>query len=199
MLVESQRAEINTATIEIRTLVIDRRQVTMATFRQVPSVPHIVATDDLWGTVNYFPEKNGGDGKRHVLLVRDDHLARCVIRPRLDRPPGLHLADEDADFLAHCYLALPENDRPRTLPPISRGRWQFVINLPFNSDFGHMLAGLDGGRNYAYYRERLEAKVFPESFESEFFGWVDGHVAAWERDRAGWLRSEELPQLYIAT
>lgn len=55
-------AEIKTATVEVRTLTISGKQVTLAVFRQLPQRPLPVDVDhgQLWGTVNYCPDKTCG-------------------------------------------------------------------------------------------------------------------------------------------
>lgn len=97
MKIEANRAEVHTATIEVRTILIDRRQLTLSTFRQIPKHPILNRSTgefagELWGTVNYFatadderPWSENTDPsrlqlvKRHVLFVTDGELRRAVV------------------------------------------------------------------------------------------------------------------------
>lgn len=77
-----QNAEIQTATVEVKTLTISGKQVTLAVFRQLQeqawldnaATPHGPA----WGTVNYHPDKCA-DGPTHQHVVWQDgtDLRRC--------------------------------------------------------------------------------------------------------------------------
>jgi hypothetical protein len=59
-----QNAEIKTATVEIRTLTISGKQVTLAVYRQLHHVDWFGSGNTplgvAWGTVNYCAERNCG-------------------------------------------------------------------------------------------------------------------------------------------
>lgn len=80
-----QNAEINTASITIRTLQVEGRQVTMGVFRQLP-VEDIVNQNPLslrgvgWGHVNYMKTYSAD---LHVVWQKGSELRRCIVR-RLD-------------------------------------------------------------------------------------------------------------------
>jgi hypothetical protein len=95
-------AEIRTATVEIRTLTISGKQVTMAVFRQLQEerlVDHDGSFIGLpWGTVNYHPDKSctsSEDNRPHVHVVwqKGTDLRRCCFRkPHFEpwfSPPSL--------------------------------------------------------------------------------------------------------------
>lgn len=98
-----QNAEINTASITIRTLQVEGRQVTMGVFRQLP-VEDILSDEELtlkgvgWGHVNYLIE--GGNyayyGDRHIyangrpihlVWQKGNELRRCLLARDLAKPP----------------------------------------------------------------------------------------------------------------
>lgn len=80
----TETATITTAAIEIRTLTIGRKQVTLAVFRQLREEPLIAEDGTLngvpWGTVNYHPDKCG-DAKEHLHVVwqHGDELRRSYV------------------------------------------------------------------------------------------------------------------------
>lgn len=85
-------ASIKTATVEIKSLTVSGRQVTMGVFRQLLNEDVIdPATATLrgipWGTVNYFPKPCQDADHLHVVWQKGDELRRaCVHRlPRRDR------------------------------------------------------------------------------------------------------------------
>lgn len=61
-------AEIHTATVEVKTLTISGKQVTLAVFRQLPKL-QIRPGGVPWGRVNYHPDKCE-PGSYHRLLSR---------------------------------------------------------------------------------------------------------------------------------
>src|SRR5262245_55035459 len=83
----AENAVIKTASVEVKTLTISGKQVTLAVFRQLP-IKHIISdvSYDLlgmsWGTVNYsLPDKPYGD---HVQVVWQEgsKLYRCWVTER---------------------------------------------------------------------------------------------------------------------
>jgi hypothetical protein len=80
-------AEIRTATVEIKTLTVSGKQVTLAVFRQLPRRPLIEKDGTLngvpWGTVNYHPDKDCPrlDPHIHVVWQRGTELCRAEASP----------------------------------------------------------------------------------------------------------------------
>ena len=91
-------ATVTTATVSIKTITIDRRQVTLSTFRQVPE-RDIFDADAVvgipWGRVNYCPGKLCTVGTVHSN--RNNHLGGEVDHD--------HLLWQDGDTLYRCRLA----------------------------------------------------------------------------------------------
>lgn len=85
-----QNAEIRTASVEIKTLTVSGKQVTLAVFRQLFQKP--LLTDDgrlagePWGIVNYHPEPKACSGipHRHVVWQDGSELRRSVVVDDVD-------------------------------------------------------------------------------------------------------------------
>jgi hypothetical protein len=77
-------AQVSTASVQIKTLTISGKQVTLAVFRQLREEPLIAEDGTLngtpWGTVNYHPGKCGNaEPHWHVVWQRGDELLRSAI------------------------------------------------------------------------------------------------------------------------
>ncbi|MFE7229879.1 hypothetical protein ACFVAF_04225 [Streptomyces sp. NPDC057596] len=80
----TQNATITTATVEVKTLTISGKQVTLAVFRQLKKAPLIADDGSLngepWGIVNYHPDKCGDEDEHwHVVWQRGPELLRATI------------------------------------------------------------------------------------------------------------------------
>jgi hypothetical protein len=109
-------AVLTTATIEIATLRLDKRQVTAAVFRQVTERSPIAADDGLiegavpWGTVNYWwseAEKPGANAI-HLLWQLGNRLHRArlwcpLVDPRRQNKAGKRITGEL--FMPEDYAA----------------------------------------------------------------------------------------------
>lgn len=78
-----QQAEIRTATVEIKTLTISKKQVTLAVFRQIP-VAGLIAPDGTlngvpWGTVNYHPKCMTPKDHWHIVWQSGTELRHSVV------------------------------------------------------------------------------------------------------------------------
>lgn len=86
----TETATITTAAIQIRTLTIGRKQVTLAVFRQLREKPLIAEDGTLngvpWGIVNYHPDKCGDDYSDHWHIVwqHGSELRRSYIAEAAD-------------------------------------------------------------------------------------------------------------------
>lgn len=80
-------AQLSTATVQVRTLTISGKQVTLAVFRQLKDEPIISGKGTLngipWGTVNYHPDRCGDQPDHwHVVWQKGDELRRCSVEKR---------------------------------------------------------------------------------------------------------------------
>jgi hypothetical protein len=78
----TQNATITTAAVEMKTLTISGKQVTLAVFRQLREEPLIAEDGTLngvpWGIVNYCPNKCADDVEHwHVVWQRGSELLRA--------------------------------------------------------------------------------------------------------------------------
>lgn len=84
-----ENAKIHTATIEIKTLTIKDKQITLSVFRQIPyediidgSNIYLNLNGTPWGTVNYYwgeDKDKSSLNYHHVVWQKDDDLKRCII------------------------------------------------------------------------------------------------------------------------
>jgi hypothetical protein len=92
-------AEIKTAAVEIRTLTVSGKQVTLAVFRQLKDEPLVNRDGTLngtpWGIVNYHPDKCAeGRPHMHVVWQRGTELLRATVWV-----PSSYRYGEDGEFL----------------------------------------------------------------------------------------------------
>lgn len=80
-----ENAEIKTASIEIKALTVNGRQVTMSTFRQLQE-EELIDFDNMklngipWGHVNYFWKDNGLEGYHlHIIWQKGKDLKRSSV------------------------------------------------------------------------------------------------------------------------
>jgi hypothetical protein len=105
-----QTAQITTASVEIKTLTVSGKQVTMAVFRQLyqePLYDHLTweSQGTPWCRVNYHPDKCGDSPRTHEHIVwqKGNELRRArVNQPNndLDEAPGFGFDDDAALCLA---------------------------------------------------------------------------------------------------
>ncbi len=100
-----QNAAITTASVEIKTLTVSGKQVTLAVFRQLLEQPLVLDDGTLagqpWGIVNYHPDKCA-DFSAHWHVVWQDgndlRRSRAWIKPSF----GKFQPDEADHFVAAC-------------------------------------------------------------------------------------------------
>jgi len=205
-------AEIRTATVEIRTLTVSGKQVTLAVFRQLVEARLFDEAGNLrgipWGTVNYHFAKRCGDlgVHHHVVWQRGSDLRRSTVEkpylPNLTPSP-----DSGQDWLAAAILSgrAPadltsdevhagfEMETAAGTVTISSRRREIHEALPSNHGWG--------GRG----KERLEAITALTDHGADVeFQWrrVEDEAADLyamrERLRNRWTEVLGLPQLFIA-
>lgn len=78
-----ENAQIKTAAVEIKTLTISGRQVTLSVFRQIQEEDifdeNLALKGVPWGTVNYFWKEDFTKDKIHLLWQRGKELRRCIL------------------------------------------------------------------------------------------------------------------------
>ncbi|TKA11739.1 hypothetical protein [Actinacidiphila oryziradicis] len=115
-------ATITTAAVEVKTLTISGKQVTLAVFRQLQEETilnpvNATLTGELWGRVNYHPDKCA-DAATHVHVVwqKDGELRRAHVRAPEEAAhkhlhAGLYAEAVIADGLIRSHLAARRPDR----------------------------------------------------------------------------------------
>ncbi|MER7773188.1 hypothetical protein [Kitasatospora sp. NPDC096140] len=125
-------ATIQTAAVEVKTLTISGKQVTLAVFRQLQEEAVLDPTDatiagEAWGRVNYHPDKCGDDKEHiHVVWQRDGELRRAAVRAPAyaDYPhptAGLYAEALIADGLRRHSSTEPREDGLRVLKASTPG------------------------------------------------------------------------------
>jgi hypothetical protein len=89
-------AKIKTTTVEIKSMVVSNRQVTLALFRQLRE-ERLIADDGTlrgvpWGTVNYCPHKCISTPHWHVVWQKGDELRRATVKCH---PPFMNVSDDE--------------------------------------------------------------------------------------------------------
>jgi hypothetical protein len=201
-------AQISTAAVEIKTLTISGKQVTIAVFRQLREERLISFDGTLngvpWGTVNYHPDKCGDDFADHIHVVwqRGSEL----LRSRVGRPHRLpfivvtdSLAREwlDASILAG-WRAETHTDRPGALfLDLEMGA---PVRIEVDTKARDAMWSLsDRDRDSALKSIRLRATgKSVEDLSALMQAEARGDAEARTRVEGHWKALNDLPQLFIA-
>lgn len=203
----AQTATITTATVEVKTLTISGKQVTLAVFRQLPESPLINdegnPNGQPWGTVNYCPDKKYWDhttgqmtdcatGPLHVHVVwqKNNELHRARVQaPGRWEPfyPGV------GDFYVQAASCASNHSRHDWARPVPRNGGREV-------DFHHngvRCAGSEPQSGYAPGHECLTAADL-ESAKADLAAEIADEQARRQRHKDQWQALMRLPQLFIA-
>jgi hypothetical protein len=125
-----QNAEIKTAAVEVRTLTLSGKQVTLSVFKQIEQAPIIQEDGALagepWGRVNYHPDKCADLGAHHhVVWQLGSELRRAAHASPLF---GAYWSQTSDDFLTSAVLEF------------LRGKPHFFADgkLPAQGQYGHV-------------------------------------------------------------
>lgn len=102
----THNATITTATVEMKTLTISGKQVTLSVFRQLIEAPLIADDGTLngvpWGAVNYHPDKCGDIADHwHIVWQRGAELRRARVAYR---PPTTRYWSKTGDKLISAHV-----------------------------------------------------------------------------------------------
>jgi len=188
MKIDVRDAALKTATVEVKTLTISGRQMTLGVFRQLERRKLLDEKSEkyngmAWGRVNYFwdgcdgsdkkyPEPDSGscDGAAqneyphpHIVWQDGQDLRRACVSP-----PNTQYIEDDIEVVAKAALASEDDDKKRRLSNIIDAKWARMTNE----------------EKAPYYKQ---AKDFQ----------------AWQRAENApklqrWAELEALPQLFIA-
>jgi len=157
-LVNVDEVSVSTLSVEIKTVSVGRRQMSMALFRQLPREPLIDDDDDdlrlngmPWGRVNYHwdgcfhPVDDESHVHVHVLWQRDNVLFQSAVS--LSAPFLCDYIDAERDWnsvlASHCRIGvliagITTNEEIKSQGnKISTGRW--VASEDYQESFAYML------------------------------------------------------------
>jgi hypothetical protein len=200
-------ATITTAAVEVKTLTISGKQVTLAVFRQLRE-EQLVADDGTlngqpWGYVNYHPDKcDSGPEHLHVVWQRGSDL----LRSRVDVPWAAELEHPAAQAYAEALIAEGATvGHPLPIEMAIRGSNSLhkagsvrltYKGVEFVGEVRPVFAeAYQHGANHTQLQE-LERQLFEEHGAEGSDGYLDRlPVAGYQR---AWRMLNELPQLFIA-
>jgi hypothetical protein len=219
-------AQISTAAVEIKTLTLGGKQVTLAVFRQLREEQLIAYDGSLfgipWGTVNYHPDKCADDNDHlHVVWQQGTELRRAYVEKpprRAERKPV------DGELVRRWRdAALVEGWQPNVEAPRWPTERKQALSVEFGGESGGCLVRvpLDGSAQdalwpYSYapdtenerQRMRDEAlaairdRAFGDLPSSDLAAQIAAGGAAYdlrcERIHDQWKALNDLPQLFIA-
>lgn len=198
-------AELKTAAVEVQTLTISGKQVTLAVFRQLKEEALIADDGTLnglpWGAVNYHPDKCGGDSRAHLHLHVVWQLGTELRRSRVDKPswiPGYFLPELADELVQAAYCA----NGHRLPSPVDRRRIYFDGEYDYCHVFrvdGINCITADGNLRHI---ARGDHECTGREQLGELNSIVQADVAS-EKDRrrrldSHWSALNDLPQLFIA-
>lgn len=98
-----ENAQIKTASVEVKTLTISGKQVTLAVFRQMPGEEYPAATPDprwpIWGWINYHTSNCSHQNHRHIVWQKGNELRKSSIVGIHVTPSMWNYCTQDIDQL----------------------------------------------------------------------------------------------------
>lgn len=130
-------AAVSTANVEIKTLTVSGKQVTLAVFRQIREGSLITDAGDFvgqpWGIINYHADKCTDEPTHmHVLWQFGDQLRRDKIY-RNPQHEVFHCSEADEFYAACIYELITSGTTPFFTQPPQYGRLVTDMGLGFQS------------------------------------------------------------------
>ncbi|MEU2300545.1 hypothetical protein ABZ584_24435 [Streptomyces antibioticus] len=173
----TETATLTTATIQIQTLAIGKKQVTLAVFRQLREEP-LIATDGTlngvpWGVVNYHPDKCADAAAHwHVVWQHGTELLRSHVerdpfaRDGAEATFRCRAADRLLNAHVHAWIHTGKGDSPldnpllqTNVPGTYRRRYARDNERLLEVDAGIRVMATASSAALAAHRE--EAQVYP--------------------------------------
>jgi hypothetical protein len=191
-----RNAEISTATVEIRTVTIGGKQMTLSVFRQVMSTEWLDGAGEqqgqAWGVVNYHGDCGPETSRRHlhVLWQWEDELRKC----RLTEPawPYFYGPTKRTDALVQAIYCASDHGSAALGGTGVRGCYRLSF------DGVTCEANRPEDRLSPRYNPGHECSPDVAAAEAELRAELDAERALHARRQAGWLVALRLPQLFIA-
>ncbi|QIY72060.1 hypothetical protein HEP84_25830 [Streptomyces sp. RLB1-33] len=201
-----QNVTVTTATIEVKTLTLGKRQITQSVFRQLVEEPLIDESGAFcgqpWGYINHCPDKKVAaddlSGRmidcatsidhRHVIWQKDDELRRSRVTRFYVSSYGFW--SDTTDALVQAAYCANGHEMPEWISARRRDDYRFTqdgmacmgANLNRQWDPGHQCPAPDA---LARARAELTDEIAKEN-------------TLRTAQRAAWKAVTELPQLFIA-
>lgn len=204
----AQTATITTATVEVKTLTISGKQVTLAVFRQLIEEPLIGEDGTLkgtpWGVINHCPEKKywdtdayklqdcaTGPTHLHVVWQKGDELRRSRVTPL--NTWGTSFCPEWADTVSQGAYCINNHQLPDGMRRVYRDGAQEVV---FQHDGMTCWSGYPESptRNGHECVDAADLEVANAELSTE----IAAERERRERHKAQWKAINALPQLFIA-
>lgn len=192
-------AQVTTATVEIKTLTVGGRQVTLAVFRQLRERTLVSSEGDLfgqpWGTVNYHPDRCGAGERTHLHVVWQH--GEELLRARVDQPEWwrARFYSEIADEFVTAAACQAGHQRPEWLR-YARSRDDGEECFAFTLD--GMQCETTGRQYWHPASEPCRSRAEFEETGNLLRADVTAEHARRERVTTAWRALAELPQLFIA-
>lgn len=223
-----RNAELRTVTVEIQTLTVSRKQVTLAVFRQLEEKQLIDPKDQglnglPWGRVNYHPDNCRDDDHIHVIWQEGSELRRAKVDEPSRPSEDIHIIPGVLNEYARAWFCHSGHDYAEY------SKSGFKLDHVADS-VSYEIHGLDvtaelpsrpwyGSCDYCglvYTSNREEREVAEK--EARRYAWgeiswaadeikrekdaeydrIEAEEAMWERYRKQWEALNDLPQLFIA-
>jgi hypothetical protein len=115
------QVQVKTAAIEIKTLILEKKQVTLSVFRQV-SNEELLNCNNLqyslngipWGTINYFfgDNKDKDDSQyMHIVWQKGNELRRCVVAKSFDKTNDSAQIRSELRYQRECYFSYVDEEK----------------------------------------------------------------------------------------
>jgi hypothetical protein len=196
----AQNAVINTAAVQIKTLTVAGKQVTLAVFRQLIE-EHIFDFEAGalrgvgWGHVRYLIDRPP-DQAIHLVWQRGEELRRCIVERQLE----YHWSRERADQILADPIYYVASDRSYTARSI-RTAWHtwWFGHLHFRLPHPYANTRLQSPEREAEERENCSAlATYTAAMRAEMAPIFDHVVRICEDYRQLIVPLFDLPQLFIA-
>lgn len=187
-------AELKTAAVEIQTITISGKQVTLAVFRQLQE--EVLLDDDgalngvPWGTVNYHPDKCA-DGPEHIHVVwqKGSELRRS----RINHPSAEPRLDGRAiDAFAWAYICKCDGQIRGAFTKFGDVLYFSVDGLPCEARWPA------GEARHLHPGHQCPATADLEGIDGDFWDAVEAEKERRARLSETWRALNDLPQLFIA-
>jgi hypothetical protein len=191
----TQNAQITTAAVEVKTLTISGKQVTLAVFRQLREEPLISEDGTLngapWGVVNYHPDKCGVHLTEHVHVIWQ--AGAELLRSRVNAPMwGRYFPDFGSGYVQAVFCQNDHKVPARMGRALSSGCWVTTFTRE-----GIACEAEDPESEYRLGHECLDAEALAE-LEAGLSTELADEQARRARILEQWRGLRALPQLFIA-